>query len=109
VSVRCNVLLARSDKLLPFVRPRLARAMPKIVSRSIVVEDSSSRRAKGKGQGQGQGKGQGKGQGGADKAGDEGEQNAAGSNEEKPLQVYYCLCGQMAIVLGTVTDPWNST
>ena len=48
--------------------------MPKIVSRSIVVEDSASRRDK------------------------RGETNNK-EREERPLQVYYCLCGQMAIVL----------
>ena len=52
--------------------------MPKIVSRSIVVEDSASRRDK------------------------RGEANNEG--EEKPLQVYYCLCGQMAIVLDRSLD-----
>jgi hypothetical protein len=45
--------------------------MPKIVSRSIAVEDKVN-------------------QGSSKK--DE--------VDEKPLQVYYCLCGQMALILG---------
>jgi len=55
--------------------------MPKIVSRSIAVEDSTSRRQRDK-------------IGGLLTAG-QGE-----SAEDKPLHVYYCLCGQMALILG---------
>ena len=43
--------------------------MPKIISRSIAVEDSTAKRKD-------------------------------GAEEDKPLQVYYCLCGQMALILG---------
>ncbi len=55
--------------------------MPKIISRSIVVEDSASRRAR---------------------SGASGAPGPAEGGEEKPLQVYYCLCGQMAIVIGKI-------
>jgi hypothetical protein len=40
--------------------------MPKIISRSIAVEDSTKK----------------------------------GSKEEQALHLYYCLCGQMAVILG---------
>ena len=46
--------------------------MPKIVSRSIAVEDSSKRK---------------------------GHLEPEGA-EDKPLHVYYCICGQMAVILG---------
>ena len=40
--------------------------MPKIISRSIAVEDSSKK----------------------------------GNKEDQALHLYYCLCGQMAVILG---------
>ncbi len=48
--------------------------MPKIVSRSIAVEDSTSKKQR------------------------SGVKEEEG--EDKPLHVYYCLCGQMAAILG---------
>ena len=47
--------------------------MPKIVSRSIAVEDSAKK---------------------------SGAALDADAPEDKPLHVYYCLCGQMAAILG---------
>ncbi len=55
--------------------------MPKIVSRSIAVEDSASKKARL----------------GGKTAGEE-------EGEDKPLHVYYCLCGQMAAILDRVLE-----
>jgi len=56
--------------------------MPKIVSRSIAVEDSSSRRQRELG----------------------GRADPLAGGEDKPLHVYYCLCGQMAAILDRVLE-----
>lgn len=48
--------------------------MPKIVSRGIAVEDKASKLGLKEGE----------------------------TAEEKPLHVYYCLCGQMAMILGKI-------
>jgi hypothetical protein len=60
----------------------LLATMPKIVSRSIAVEDSTSKKQK-------------LGSGAVTAAGG----HEAGESD-KPLHVYYCLCGQMAAILG---------
>ena len=57
----------------------LSLAMPKIVSRSIAVEDSASKKQRSRP--------------------GEGEEG-----EDKPLHVYYCLCGQMAAILDRVLE-----
>ena len=46
--------------------------MPKIISRSIAVEDKSNK--------------------------------DSSEIEEKPLHLYYCLCGQMSVILGKVME-----